>query len=94
MDPSRPPVFETDADAPSLTRHMLNWMYMCYMVAVLTLPHSVENVRFGRFCRAMVFGVRLEEESTLTTKYMTGFQALLSKLERLVGQAHYYPSLL
>jgi hypothetical protein len=92
MDPTWPAILRTDADIQKLARNMMDWMFMCYVVAMSILPRSVEKVRFERLCRAMAFGVRLEETATLATDYMKGFQALFSGFKSLAGQAHFYPT--
>ncbi len=67
---------------------------MCYMVAMSTRPRSFEHPRFQRFCRAMAFGVHLEEAATSAIHYTKGFQTLFSGLARVAGEADRYPSLL
>ncbi|KAH6870814.1 heterokaryon incompatibility protein-domain-containing protein [Alternaria rosae] len=94
MDPTWPAMLGTDTKTRKSARDMMNWISMCYVVAMSILLPSAEDVRFERLCRAMAFGVRLEETDILASHYMKGLQALFSAYESLAGQAHYHPSLL
>ena len=94
MDPAWPALHGTDANTRKSASDMMNWMSMCYVVATSILLPSVENVRVERLCRAIAFGLRLEETDTLANRYMEGFRALFCACESLAGQTHHRPSLL
>lgn len=88
-------IVEDDSDAQKSAIRMRNWVYKCWVVAMSDLPFPDENDRFEeRFCRAMAFGVHLEERDTPANDYKEGFQALFTKFGSLAGQANVHPNLL
>lgn len=72
--------------------YMHNWMRMCHVVAMSIHSRTDKNVLYEEFCRAMAFGVHLEERDTPANEYIEGFEALLSKFRSLAGQANIYPN--
>jgi hypothetical protein len=94
MDQLSRKIVGKDSENQKPAKHMLDWMYQCYVEAMSIPLRSAEKVDSERFCRAMVFGVRLEETATPDRDYMSGFQALFSKYESLAQKARYHPSFL
>jgi hypothetical protein len=98
MELKLPIILETDAETQDSNKRsaktMSNWMYMCYLVAMLLHPVSTKHDRFEGFCRALAFGVLPEQMAIPATNYIRGFLTLFSTLVRTVGEAHEFPSLL
>jgi hypothetical protein len=98
MESNWPTVLQPDDksrnNAKIWAKTMSNWMYMCYLVALLLRQGSTEHDRFQGFCRAFAFSVLPGEMATPATNYISGFLALFNRLVRIVGEAHRYPSLL
>ncbi|XP_014551287.1 hypothetical protein COCVIDRAFT_113303 [Bipolaris victoriae FI3] len=83
-----------DSNNQKPAKYMLDWMYQCYVEAMSIPLRSVKKVDSQEFCRAMVFGVHLEETVTPDKDYMRGFQALFRKFENLARRSRYHPSFL
>jgi len=88
-------IVEDDSDVRKSAICMRNWMYRCWVLAMSNLPFPDENIRSEeRFCRAMAFGVHLEERNTPADDYIEGFSALFTRFGSLAGQENVHPNLL
>jgi hypothetical protein len=82
MPPSERESSECWAEAISRTEALLNWQYMCYLLARAGTELSRKE-RLATFCRTMAFGVLPKLSAAPDAEYIEGFQALREKLTRI-----------
>lgn len=72
--------------AQKWAKSVLNWQYMCYVLARSKDVTSRRHELLAAFCRRMAFGALSKHNDATIAEYIGGFQALRKKLTAIIEE--------